>query len=727
MSYHDADLKSQKKEKCCKKHHHHKPCPIPPPCPVCQEEPLPPGELVQLKKIKDSCDKKERALVSEPLECLFRSGLGANSYRNRLWLAYDQQIQDDPENLTQQPATYDELEGTYPLALQPSIVFSNGLIHNEFGEVVDLQNAKNMICYLVAGDQAGLENHVTYYSSATVPNGFLVDPWSGIATNHMGAANGAIVLPPPPRNFSDAHAAEMVYLYSKALALDVPFDKYTTDPIINGLILTPNAVNNPNVIADLPLSPAHGNPFTAQNLFRGTYQGNELGPYMSQFFFINFNLGSLQTVAMKFKSDPSLADVQALPPVTYSLVNGFSVGQTVSVHNGDFRESTSPTSPEVPPQAPTTLKFITTGRDLSNWDRSDQTSQAEYSAALALSTLGVAFNPTLPIFAHNVGNSTGASAAVAQEASVWFGNLSRIHGYYWKYFQYRRFRPQIAGLFTHIEKSGLKSYGWPAWYLGLNTLWNSVVADNLAYYNVYPVAKKPNVVWQPGTNQVSYTLHQQVRDFKDHHPSYPAAHSVITGAGTTLLKFIFNGDTALADLSTLKVIAVDNSGGPGIGKPTAVSSSAVIKIDATVPANSDVDIANSDVFDITAGPAPFYMIGAGTKVILRKNTLGPAWTLNQELDKLMFNKAIGRSWIGIHYQADNAESVYMGEAEGIRMFQDLLTSWYQDKLMGDTLEAPEVSITTLDGTKIFVTPSSCLMMQDGKKVPYTSKYYTGDA
>ena len=301
---------------------------------------------------------------------------------------------------------------------------------------------------------------------------------------------------------------------------------------------------------------------------------------------------------------------------------------------------------------------------------------------------------------HNSGNSTAQSNAVAQIESVKAGNMSRIHGYFNKYFLFRRFRPESAGLFTHLQLSGVKDYGWPDWYLGLTELLNDVVADNKRYFDVYPAANKGNVIFQPGEDEVSYTLHQQNRTGAPSHPSYPAAHSYIGGAGMTIIKFVYDCEKPLADLASLQAT------GPN-------------QVNSTLFPVDDIDWANSD--DVEAGD-PVYAVPAGEKILIKKNVLGDAWTVNTEINKAIFNKSIGRGWLGLHYHSDNAPASYAGEAEGIRIFQDILTSWYQDKLIDSKLEAPKVSIITLDGTRIFVTPTSCTHMVDGKSVEYKCKY-----
>jgi hypothetical protein len=93
-----------------------------------------------------------------------------------------------------------------------------------------------------------------------------------------GADPHALYTPPAPTFASAEQASEMAELYWQALARDVPFADYGSEPITQAAIMDLN--NN--------FSDFRGpKPVTPQNLFRGQAPGVDIGPYVSQFLLLN--------------------------------------------------------------------------------------------------------------------------------------------------------------------------------------------------------------------------------------------------------------------------------------------------------------------------------------------------------------------------------------------------------------------------------------------------------
>ena len=107
----------------------------------------------------------------------------------------------------------------------------------------------------------------------------LTNPQAGLAFDLEAPDAQAVTMPPAPRFDSEQTAAEMGELYWMALARDVPFINYTTEAATAGSVLA-RAIGSLNTEF-----PTFGGtvPVTAQNLFRGIYPGEQVGPYVSQF------------------------------------------------------------------------------------------------------------------------------------------------------------------------------------------------------------------------------------------------------------------------------------------------------------------------------------------------------------------------------------------------------------------------------------------------------------
>ncbi|HEX5745381.1 MAG TPA: hypothetical protein VFZ09_04000 [Archangium sp.] len=107
----------------------------------------------------------------------------------------------------------------------------------------------------------------------------LTNPQAGFAFDLEGPDAQAVTQPPAPRFDSRGTAAEMGELYWMALARDVPFINYASEAAIANSIVE-RAIRS--LSTELP---AFGGttPVTAQNLFRGIFPGDQVGPYVSQF------------------------------------------------------------------------------------------------------------------------------------------------------------------------------------------------------------------------------------------------------------------------------------------------------------------------------------------------------------------------------------------------------------------------------------------------------------
>src|SRR5689334_12318728 len=107
--------------------------------------------------------------------------------------------------------------------------FSKGLPHNDQGEV-DAQAYGKLMSALSTGKWDDFEAVPMGCPDAARRMKF-TNPESGAAFNLMGADSHHLAIPPAPRLNSAEQAAEAVELYWKALARDVPFTQYDTDPV----------------------------------------------------------------------------------------------------------------------------------------------------------------------------------------------------------------------------------------------------------------------------------------------------------------------------------------------------------------------------------------------------------------------------------------------------------------------------------------------------------------
>jgi len=140
----------------------------------------------------------------------------------------------------------------------------------------------------------------------------------------------------------------------------------------------------------------------------------------------------------------------------------------------------------------------------------------------------------------------------------------------------------------------------------------------------------------------TYLLPQTYPEGCPLHPSYPAGHAAIAGACSVVLKACFDGAMLL----------------PGCVEPSEDGLS--LK-------------SCTDYFP----------------------------TINDEINKLAFNIAMGRDWAGIHYRSDCVAGLNLGEAVGISILQDLAFTYTED--------FKGFSLKRFDGTDIHIAPQGQLM------------------
>src|ERR1700732_506090 len=150
--------------------------------------------------------------------------------------------------------------------------FSQGLPHNGIGEV-DTTAYQALLTAVASGRPDDFAN---------IPLGGtvkLAGPQGGLAFDLEGTDSGQLSIPPSPALASSERAGEMVEDYWMALARDVPFSQYGSEPI------TAAAIVDLNKLTVFKGPKANGG-ITASTLFRGLRPGDLTGPYLSQFFLL---------------------------------------------------------------------------------------------------------------------------------------------------------------------------------------------------------------------------------------------------------------------------------------------------------------------------------------------------------------------------------------------------------------------------------------------------------
>ena len=140
----------------------------------------------------------------------------------------------------------------------------------------------------------------------------------GDAPSHHNQED-CIVVPPPPALASAAYGTELVEMYWASLLRDVAFTDYVTSSVANA------------AAQELSTMPGYAGPrnssgqVTPDLLFRGVFQGETVGPYISQFFIIPTAFGA-QAMSQQMTTYLSNLDYMTDSSTFQQVQNGISTG-----------------------------------------------------------------------------------------------------------------------------------------------------------------------------------------------------------------------------------------------------------------------------------------------------------------------------------------------------------------------------------------------------------------
>lgn len=367
--------------------------------------------------------------------------------------------------------------------------FSKGLPHNSIGEV----NIAAYNTFLAAVADP------TKFDLVVLPNapwisplgtGKWVNPICGTDFNLEGADPQALTVPPAPTFASAQQAGEMVEEYWMALLRDVNFADYATNPTALA------ACADLNNLSDFR-GPKVSGLVTPQTLFRGSEQGCTIGPYVSQFFYLDCPYGA------------NYIEQKARVPIAGNdFMKTFS--SWLSIQNGN--------APLAGQTFDSQLRYLRNGRDLSQWVHIDVLFQAYFQAALILMSLGCPLNPGNPYRSGHQNQipfgSFGGPEIMASLSNI--ASLALKTCWYQKWQVQRRLRPEVYGGRVDRHKALVANYPFHV------DLINSAVL---------PATFAANG---------NYLLPQVFPEGSPFHPSYTAGHATVAGACCTWLKAMFD-------------------------------------------------------------------------------------------------------------------------------------------------------------------------------------------
>ena len=485
--------------------------------------------------------------------------------------------------------------------------FHKGLQHDANGLLLDTSNYRLMRNSILENNQQNLAG-VALAANAV---GKLVNPLAANSAILVGIPQNSVRESFIPRLSSIANAIELLELYSQQLTRDVSFDDYSINPILQRM-LDINHMNSADIISNLSYTSPINEPFTTKTLFRGVSDLEQVGPYISQFLYLDVPMGAA-VLKQKYKAPKSVSSA------TSRVEWGVSRNELVLIQNTDLN------NPALPPQTnPVDIeqKYIYSGRGLAEAVHNDPAYQFFYQASLIMAGLGIRQNPGFPIYPNQAPFITNGGGPNIQCCIAEVTGLALKHSWYWKWAVSRKARPEAQSILVDIVKNNSsqnEQYGFH------NVLLGNIIMDDVKIYNSTAPYNQPN----------SYTLSTTYREGSPLHPAWPSGHATIAGAAVTVLKIFFDGSTQWKSLAAVMSGKLSN----GVAGP--------------------VEANPADNFDSLRNYT---------------DTDSDDMTVNGELEKLASNVGIGRNWAGIHYRSDAIGGILLGETIAIKYMEDMLST-----------------------------------------------------
>jgi hypothetical protein len=367
--------------------------------------------------------------------------------------------------------------------------FSKGLPHDELGEV-DRRAYGALLRALRTGEKDDFE---------AIPLGGerpLRNPQAGLAFDLEGPDSHQLSIRPAPRIDGPENSGEMAELYWMALARDVPFADYESDPLIA------SACADLSRFSDFR-GPKETGAVTPATLFRGFTAGDLAGPYVSQFLLRDIPYG---TLAISQRQQTFRPGVDFLT----------DYDSWLRIQRGE------PPLESVVYDA--TLRYLRNGRDLAAYVQIDALYQAYLNAALILLGMGAPFDPGNPY-----------ASLTTTDAFGTFGG------------------PHLLSLVTEVATRALKAVWFQKWYVHRRLRpeeFGGRIHNHLSGAALYPIDAE--ILDSPVLDEVSsrtgtHLLPQAFPEACPLHPAYGSGHATVAGACVTILKAWFDESFVLPD------------------------------------------------------------------------------------------------------------------------------------------------------------------------------------
>jgi hypothetical protein len=300
-------------------------------------------------------------------------------------------------------------------------------------------------------------------------------------------------VPPFDQTSSAAYGTQLIEMYWASLLRDVAFTDYSSNATAVAAAAELTGQSTYRGPRD------SGGNVTPDLLFRGTFPGETIGPYMSQLMITPTSFGQ-QAMPQLMTTYQAGLDYMLDPTTFLQVQNGIDTGLRNVNDN--------------------TPRYLHDGRGLSAWTHTDVLYQGYLVALLVLGTLKAPPNPGSPYVGSRTQNGFCTFGGPDFAASMGEPAARALQKVWWqKWLVHLTHRPESGGAIVAQTMIGNPD--------GIQATLNSNVLNSQA-------------VAQAHTANNSYFLSQPFPEGSPTHPSYPTGHGTVAGACITFLKFFFD-------------------------------------------------------------------------------------------------------------------------------------------------------------------------------------------
>ena len=409
------------------------------------------------------------------------------------------------------PATNGDEERFENLGFPGFASFSKALSHNAIG-LVESSSFETLLAAIQDATQRGFEN-------VELGGGerLLANPLNSYSFQLIGNDSNGARMAAAPKFASRNTAVDLVERYWMALARDVRFDRYNSSSLIA------DACEDLN---KLGFDRGFGFECTPDTIFRGPYEGCDIGPHVSQFLLQDFLYGN-----------QPIRQLQRYPREGLDYLTDFETWS--DVNNGDL----DPTGSDILDGT----RYITTLRDAGQWVHLDLPHQAGLWATIILLGLKANISNASPYASKDITTSEPFGSFGDPDITIQSG-LAGVYGLKHAWFQkwcvHRRLRPEVYAQRLELFRRGElgNSVNSPLNNEKFNELfgegaevWRKTqVLDRILEHN-----KQQNIAQERGDRDGTWLLPIAYPEGSPTHPAYPGGHSVFIAAAVTIAKAFF--------------------------------------------------------------------------------------------------------------------------------------------------------------------------------------------